>query len=66
MYAPMAEQMKWIHDTDRGNLKSSFCKKKSVQICISSADHHKNSQIWQGSSQPFSPTNVGGNDWEKN
>jgi len=26
IYAPMAEQIKWTHDTDRGNLKSNFCK----------------------------------------
>lgn len=25
MYAPIAEQIKWMHDTVRGNVKSSFC-----------------------------------------
>jgi hypothetical protein len=25
-YAPMAEMIKWTQDTDRGNLKSNFCK----------------------------------------
>lgn len=24
-YDPMAEHIKWTHDTDRGNLKSNFC-----------------------------------------
>jgi hypothetical protein len=31
-YAPMAEQIKWIQDTDRGNLKSNFCKEEKIEI----------------------------------
>jgi len=27
-YPPMAEQMKWMQDTDSGNLKSNFCKRE--------------------------------------
>jgi len=33
-YPPMAEQIKWTHETVRGNLKSNFCKKRKGKVFI--------------------------------
>lgn len=42
--APIAEHMKCIHDTDKGNLKSSFCQLK-IEIKMQQPDIYQSHHI---------------------